>query len=149
MTVPTRIIEREEFERLAREQAAEEGDVLFVHKVVPINYATDNDGHLTTTNIPGMLLLFVNTVEPLIYKDVENKRVMILVNAYEEWTYEMIRDLHPHRDADMYCLAPAEWQADDWDYPMDFATYFFRDDDKKYGKVDIENIAPLDERMHH
>lgn len=130
MTIPTRIIERDEFNELM----AQEGDVLPLFKLTAHQFEPPRpDGPvLHHEEIIGVNVLLLNVSEPCIFKDQSAGMAFVLMNGYDSdgtFTYENFQDCHIVKGAWFYRLAPAYWEEGDWDYDLSDAIHRFNHGD--------------------
>jgi hypothetical protein len=124
MTIPTRFIEREEFNGLMRL----EGNVFPLFKLVaiPFNPPTPDhpNGPVDYGNYKAIRVLMLNVIEPRLYRD-ENGIVFVVLPNFDVVTYDIAADAHPIHDAWCYRFSPYNW--DDNDH-LGQAVYLFSDD---------------------
>lgn len=130
MTIPTRIIEKAEYDKLIKEaldiiakeldadRSELEEDMIADHALFAFNWVdTEEDGLGTEMKNP-IRIMFLNVLDPVIYKNVKTKQVTIIANMLSDISYEELADLHYDHDADFYCLSWygfAPWdQTDNW-----------------------------------
>ena len=144
MTVPHRIIEGDEFKKLVDQEGGLEEVTRFV--ISPYNYDEKMGEGIWMTKLPGVYVLFLNVVDPVLYKDRESKTAMIIANKHMDYGYEDVQDLHPKRGADLYVVHPDGWDISDTDHDLDDADWFYKAKSVKHPKVDIENVLPVEKR---
>lgn len=126
MTIPTRLIERDEFNELM----AQEGNVLPLFSLTAIAFDPPTpDGPKPDYEVPiSMNVLLLNVDEPCLFKDKEANMAFVLMNAYDPehtFTYENFQDCHIIKGAWAYRLAPSYWEEFDTDFDLDEAIYCF------------------------
>lgn len=126
MTVPSRLIDREEFNELMKQ----EGDVLPLFSLTAIPFDPPRPGGPTADyEAPiAMNVLLVNVNEPCMFKDKEAGLAFVLMNGYDTegtFTYENFQDCHIVKGAWGYRLAPNYWDEFDTDFDLDDAIYRF------------------------
>lgn len=124
MTVPTRFIEKSEFEELMRQ----EGNVLPLYKLFALPFWPPvADPPMHPQEVIGINVLLLNVREPCLYRDRENNMGFVILNGYdsEALNYANFQDCHVIKGAWCYRLAPAYWEEGDTDYDLTEAFYRF------------------------
>lgn len=124
MAVPTRIIEKPEFEELMRT----EGSTVPLFRLDAVGFQPPRPKEQWGGE-PGISInvLMLNVIEPVIYKDGRGD-AYIIMSAYDDgntFTYANFQDCHYVKGAWYYRLAPAVWQANDDDFELAEAIYCF------------------------
>lgn len=138
MTVPTRIIERDTFEALL---AQEEGNMIIRFQLEAYEFTPPRpDEPFDDTNhmIEHVHILFLNTAEPVIYRDRQANDVLVIMPKYADHTYADWSDVHPNSTAWCYVVAPHGWDARDWQDELDIPEYYFSEEPlPKYDKEKV------------
>lgn len=139
MTIPTKFMDREEFNQLIRE---EEGDTLIKWQLEAFNFTPPIPGEevdFADANTGHLHILFLNTLEPRLHRDQAGELLIILPSSgtyeYSDW-----QEMHQNKDAWFYALAPHNWDAGDWTYLLDDAEFFFAGEDDKLPAYDREDV---------
>lgn len=140
MAIPTRIIEKDTFEDLLRQ---EEGDMVIRFQVEAYDFIPPRPDETYEGNADRMHIhvLFLNTAEPVIYKDRQANDVLVIMPKYADQTYTDWSECHPNGDAWVYVLAPHGWDAEDWQDELDIAKFYFKDEDEKLPKYELEDVS--------
>lgn len=130
MTVPTRIIEEDEYNKLIEQ---ERGDTIIKFYLEDIAFNPPIPGEEWTPHTPKRVsVLLLNVIEPFLYKSQDTGETFVILNGYggEEWFgYEAFQDAHLVKGAWGYRLFPQGWDADDWSDDMDDAYWAFAPDE--------------------
>lgn len=127
MAIPTRFIEKDEFDDLM----AQEGNVLPLFKLtaLPFNPPTPDGPAMQHPELNYVNVLLVNVAEPCLFRDKEANIGFILMNGYDTdgtFTYENFEDCHTTKGAWAYRLSPSYWDEGDWeDHDLSDAVYRF------------------------
>jgi hypothetical protein len=138
MTIPTRLIEKAEFDELQRA----EGDTLILHKLTALPFDPPRPDGQAQTKVKHreMNVLLMNVSDPVIYKEKDTKMVFIIMNGYDDastFTYENFQDCHIEKGAWCYRLAPNYWsERDTQNFDLDDAIYVFNHFDREEQGLD-------------
>lgn len=135
MAIPTRFIDKEEFDELMKL----EGNVLPLFKLAAIPFAPPTPEHpgggMDYENYKAVRILMLNVAEPRLYRD-ENKIVFVVLPSFDVVTYAIASDAHAIHDAWCYRLTPYNWDNDDH---MAQAAYLFSE-----GTIPAFNLDNVD-----
>ena len=125
MAIPTRFIEKEEFEELL---AVEEGDTIPLYKLTAIPFQpprpdnTDGESPLDGGK-SAVRVMMLPVIEPRLYRD-PNKVMFVVYPSFNTLTYSDAQDMHPIKGAWCYRFTPYGWDGAE---PLADATYLFED----------------------
>lgn len=124
MAIPTRFIEREEFEELL---ALEEGDSIATYKLTALPFHPPHpegeDGHEEPEE-KSIRVMLLPVIEPRLYRD-PHKVTFVVFPSFETIDYAAAQDMHPVKDAWCYRFTPYHW---DGSSPLVHATYLFKEE---------------------
>lgn len=132
MTIPTRMLEKDEFDELMKQ----EGNVLPLFKLTAIQFNPPTpDGPSEEFKEPvGVNVLLLNVNEPCLYRDKDANLGFVLMNGYDPdgtFTYQNFQDCHVIKNAWGYRLAPHYWEESVWEYDLDDAIYRFNHENEE------------------
>lgn len=129
MTIPTRFIERDEFEALIRQET---GDILMRYQLegFPFLPPRPEEQMITIDPKPDHLhLLFLNVSEPVLFRDKTDGELLIILSKYGTYEYDFYSQIHPLGTlAWYYSMAPHSFMLDEWDYPLEDSEFHFAPD---------------------
>lgn len=124
--IPTRFIEKEEFDELMNQ----EDDVipLFLLAAIPFSVPGPGEEWENFSTLPEVHVLLMNAKEPCLYRDPESKMGFVILPSYAPdtyYTHTQFQEIHPVKGAWGYRLAPSGWEEGDWDWSLNHAIYRF------------------------
>lgn len=124
--IPTRFIEKEEYERLL----SLESGYTMIHSLDAMDFwpprpAQELKESVSTEHVH---LLFLNSVDPCIYWNrAEQSAPFVILPKYDELSYETLQEIHPVKGAWAYRITPHLWDATDWEnHFLGHSDYWFK-----------------------